>query len=60
MTEKAREGRRVWRRERRKWKRVSWSRQGGMEIDSSSETKSRTEWEVLESERYERKKDILS
>lgn len=43
-------------RERRKWKRVNRSRQGGTEIDNSSETKSRIEWEAFESERYERKK----
>lgn len=28
------------RKERRKWKKVNWSRQGGMEIDSVSETES--------------------
>lgn len=50
-------GRRMWRRERRKWTRVSRSRQGGMEIDSSRETKSRFEGEAFESER---KKDILN
>lgn len=50
-------GRRMWRRERRKWTRVSRSGQGGMEIDSSRETKSRTEGEAFESER---KKYILN
>lgn len=50
----------MWRSERRKWKRVNWSRQGGMEIDGRSETKSRTEWEALESESCERKRTILS
>lgn len=30
---------------------VNWSRQGGTEIDSSCESKSRTEWEASESER---------
>lgn len=49
----------MWRSERIKWRRVSWSGQGGMEIDSNSETKSRTEWEALKSESCERKKDSL-
>lgn len=49
----------MWRSERREWKRVNWSGQGGVEIDSNSETKSRAEWEALESERCERKTDSL-
>lgn len=45
----------MWRSERRKWKRVSWSGQSGREIDSSSETKSRTVWEAL----HVRKRDSM-
>lgn len=39
----------MWRRDRRKWKRVNWSGLGVTEIDSGSETKSRAEWVALES-----------
>lgn len=38
--------RRMWRRKRRKWKRVRWSGQDGVQIDGNSEKTSRAEWEA--------------